>query len=122
MVFPAAASSRENIPKNVGINRVEAAEGLVEEKQLGIVNETSDQLYFLLVALAQGFCPGIAVFRHAKPLQPAVGRTHCIRALHSAQRPKVGQLLYHRDFGVQSPLFRHVPHPDPVAPDGLSIP
>lgn len=114
MVFPAAISSPHHAFEHIGIDRVKAAERLVQEDQLGVVQDGRDQLDLLLVALGELFSEIAAVFGDPEPLEPAVGRRRRLPRGHAAQLAEIHELLVHLDLGIDSPFLRHIAKADRI--------
>ena len=72
-----------HILQNLGVHRVQAAEGLIQDHDLRIAHQGGGKLHFLLVALGQSIQPFVAVLRHAQTLQPVIYRFYRIRLFHT---------------------------------------
>ena len=108
--------------EHIGIDRVKAAERLVQEDQLGVVQDGRDQLDLLLVALGELFGEIAAVFGDPEPLEPAVGRRRRLPRGHAAQLAEIHELLVHFDLGIDSPFLRHIAKADRIPAKRPAVP
>ncbi len=104
-------------------DRIEAAEGLVEHEQLGIVGERGRQLDALLVAVRQLLELGLGPVAEAHPLQPAQGGGIRRLATEAVLLGEVRELLGDAHPRIQPALLGHIAEAKTLdAIDGLSGP
>ncbi len=96
---------------SVHSERIEAREGLVEDEQLGVVDQGRGQLHPLLVAERQLLDAVVAPRAHSQPLHPRVGGDAGGRAREAMQLGQVDQLLAHAHARIETTLLRHVAEP-----------
>src|SRR5690606_34762400 len=91
-----AAQLADQREEQVLVERVESAEWLVEDRELGAVHDGGDELHLLLVALREAAQLVARAIGEAEALEPAVGLAARVRPAHPAQRREVGEVTADR--------------------------
>jgi len=108
---PAIPQFQEHILERLGVDRVQAAERLIDDDHLRPVQDRGDELRLLLHTLAQFADLLVAVVAQVQPFQEANRLLAGIRRAHPLERPQVDQHLQQGHVFVQAALFRHVADP-----------
>ena len=99
---------REQLGHRFDTDRVQPAEGLVEDGQLGVVHQRRGQLDPLLVPVRQLLEPragSVAEAQAAEPFRGCLFRRCCV---HLRELGQVSQLLTDLHLRVETPFLRHV--------------
>ena len=94
--------------QHVDAHRVQPAEGLVEDEQVGRVDERHPELDALLVAQGEVVDRAVDPLREAQPFDPAVGAVLRRRAVQAGEPGEVHQLVADAHLRVETALLRHV--------------
>ena len=77
----------DHVLEHIRIDGIEAREGLVHNDQLGLVQQSSDKLYFLLHALGHFLDPLVDPFGDIEAFGPAARPRNRIAAVSPLSRP-----------------------------------
>jgi hypothetical protein len=77
-------SIAQDLRNRVGTHRVEPGKGLVEDQQLGVVDERSSQLSPLLIAVGEMLDAIVKSIVKAESTEPMVCGCGCVRPGHAA--------------------------------------
>ena len=98
----------QDLGQRVDPDRVEARERLVEDQDLGVVDQGGGQLHPLLVAERQLLDPVAGAVGHAQPLDPVAGGARRVLGREPVQPGEVHELVADPHLGVQAALLGHV--------------
>ena len=90
------------------VDRVEAAEGLVHEDEVGIVQQRGDELDLLLHSLGEVFGLLGDGLGDVEPLAPEGCAAGCYRGSEAVQLAEEGELIQHVHLLVEAALLRQV--------------
>ena len=90
------------------VHGVEAAEGLIEDRQRRLVQQRGDQLHLLLVPLRQRVDAVALAAREIEALEPRTRPTLRLRLRHPAQTREVDDHRQDLGVGVQAAVLRQV--------------
>ncbi|MNC35926.1 hypothetical protein D3C75_844260 [compost metagenome] len=107
---PLIAHFSNGILQELYINRVQSAEGFVEDENLRFMYDGCDEAHFLLIALGELFNFLVVIFRYFKAVQPVTQALLRIAGRHAAQPGQIDDLLADLHLRIQPALFRQVTH------------
>ena len=94
--------------EDVGIDGVEAAERLVEDEQLRLVQHGDDELHLLLHAFGELLDRAVPPVTDFQAVEPLVQPFDCGSLVEPLELCQIDSLLTHSHLFIQSPLFGHV--------------
>lgn len=107
----------------IGAHRIEPAEGLVEDEQLGVVYQRGGELGALLVAVGESLDPLVEAIAEPEPGEPGTCGVSGVGGAHPTQPSEPDELLGGLHLRVQTALLGHVPEPDPrLWTDSFAVP
>ena len=105
---PLAAELEDGLLDGLHVHRVQAGERLVEDQQLGLVQDGGDELDLLGHALGQRLHPPLLAVADAQPLEPQAALDPRPPVGHALERGEEPQQLAHRHLAVKPPLLGQV--------------
>ena len=122
-VLPRALELDDGVLQRLRVDRIEPAERLVEDDELGIVQQRGDELHLLLHAARELVDLGEAPVRSPpvsdEALEPVVDALVGVARLHALELGEEEQHAPHLHLLVEAALFRQVA--DAVADAGLGV-
>ena len=109
----ALALLEDEVLQEARVDGVEAGEGLVEDDEVGLVDDRRRELHLLLHALRQVAGVGLRVGGEADAFEPRVRAPRRLGLVEPANGGEERQLLGHLHLGVEAALLRQVPDPVP---------
>ena len=101
----------QDLDHDVGRDRIQPRERLVEDQQIRSVDERSSELNTLLIAMRERLHALVHAIREPEPLQPRAGICAGARVRCAVQDGEVLELIPHAHLGIQPAFFWHVSDP-----------
>jgi hypothetical protein len=102
------AQREEGVLKQFRVDRVQTAEGFVQQGKFGTVDQSRENLDLLLVPLAQLVEAAALAIGDVEALEARVDGDRGLSGFHAVEAGEEQQLLSHLHLGVEPALFRHV--------------
>ncbi len=117
-----AAQLQDDVAQEVGVDGVEAAEGLVENEEGRVVQQRRNELNLLLHALRQLLRRHVGPVGGVETVEPVVGPVGGCGPRETLERAEIDKLLLHPEALVEARLLRQVAHPLLApGPDGAPV-
>ena len=106
----------QHLDQDVGADRVEARERLVEHEEVGLVHEGGGELHPLLVPERQALDPVLRAIGHPEGLEDLQAADPRGRPAHAVEPRQVDELVEDAHLRVEAALLRDVAEPTPSHP------
>ena len=116
---PLSVIVANDLLENVLIDRIQTREGLIENKQLWLMDHRANELNLLLHTLREILDLLVSPFGQAQPVKPSATPSPSFAAPQSSYLSKEGDQLKTPHLLIDTALLRKVPHLRP--PNGIRI-